>query len=79
MLCLLLQQNVLMQYSNNRNVFCRNNRNALFQYRPILVNCLEYNAINLQKNPRAARQLYPRTHVEYFSYDPCPRFSLGLG
>ena len=32
----LLQQNVLMQYSNNCNVFCCNNRNALFQYRPTL-------------------------------------------
>ena len=33
----LLQQNVLMQYSNNHNVFCSNNRNALFQYRPTLI------------------------------------------
>ena len=33
----LLQQNILMQYSNNRNVFFYNNRNALFQYRPTLL------------------------------------------
>ena len=34
---LLLKQNALMQYSNNRNVFCCNNRSALFQYRPTLL------------------------------------------
>ena len=34
---LLLKQNVLMQYSNNRNVFCCNNRSALFQYCPTLL------------------------------------------
>ena len=30
----------LMQYSNNRNIFCCNDRNALFQYHPTLLrNC----------------------------------------
>ena len=43
----LLQQNVLMQYSNNRDVFLSNNRNALFQYHPTLASmfrnrCIEY-------------------------------------
>ena len=33
----LIQQNVLMQYSNNRYVFICNNRNTLFQYRPTLL------------------------------------------
>ena len=33
----LLRQNVLVQYGNNPNVFCCNNLNALFQYRPTLV------------------------------------------
>ena len=27
----------LMQYSNNRNIFCCNDRNTLFQYRPTLM------------------------------------------
>ena len=33
----LIQQNALMQYSNNRYVFICNNRNALFQYHPTLL------------------------------------------
>ena len=36
----LLKQNVLMKNSNNRNVFYRNNCNALFQYRPTLINSI---------------------------------------
>ena len=36
MLCLFIAANVSIQYSNNRNVFCCNNRNALFQYHPTL-------------------------------------------
>ena len=37
MLALFTTAKCLMQYSNNRNVFCCNDHNALFHYRPTLL------------------------------------------